>query len=336
MADSTLNAIRTKARRLTRSPSTSQITNAQLDEYINTFILYDLPEQLRLFSLRSSLTFYTQPYVDKYSTDVVDPLNPLFNFKNKYIAIHPPVFIAGIQSFYTQKREEFYGLYPQTNSIVDTALRGNGGVGPFVGTLFAHPMIRNSVIFTCLDQIGNSMILVDYPVTNLIGSLGIPNQVPLVFPSPYGQINYVTGAFTVTFPAATVIGGILYGENIAYQPGKPTTMLFYENSFTIRPVPDKTYAIQLDVDMRPTELLTVVDIPLLEQWWQYIAYGAAKKIFEDKMDIESIQMIMPEYKNQEVLTLRSTLTQRAEERTKTIYTQGKMYGLPTLGGGWPY
>ena len=40
MADSTLNAIRIKIRRITRSPSPSQISDATIDEYVNTFIHY--------------------------------------------------------------------------------------------------------------------------------------------------------------------------------------------------------------------------------------------------------------------------------------------------------
>jgi hypothetical protein len=64
---SNLQAIQTKVRRLTRSPSESQISNDQINDYINTFILYDFPEHLRLFSLRTLLTFYTQPGVDVYS-----------------------------------------------------------------------------------------------------------------------------------------------------------------------------------------------------------------------------------------------------------------------------
>ena len=112
-------------------------------------------------------------------------------------------------------------------------------------------------------------------------------------------------------------------ENIAYQPGKPVAMLFYDTKFTIRPVPDKAYPVQIEVDVRPTELLLANESPDLEQWWQYIAYGASKKIFEDRMDLDSVQMIMPELKLQERLCLRSTLTLQANERTVTIYTQGK-------------
>ena len=50
-------------------------------------------------------------------------------------------------------------------------------------------------------------------------------------------------------------------------------------------------------------------------------------------------MIMPEFKQQERLVLRTTLTQQANERTVTIYTQGKNYNIGGGffgGGGWPY
>ena len=39
---STLQTIRTKVRRLTRTPSTAQLSDDDLDQYINTFVVYDL------------------------------------------------------------------------------------------------------------------------------------------------------------------------------------------------------------------------------------------------------------------------------------------------------
>ena len=77
MADSTLTAIRIKIRRLTRSPSQALITDAQIDDYINTFVLYDFPESLRLSTFRTMLTFYTQPNIDTYETNTVDTTAPL-------------------------------------------------------------------------------------------------------------------------------------------------------------------------------------------------------------------------------------------------------------------
>jgi len=349
MANSTLQAIRTKVRRITRSPSLSQISDAQLDEYINTFILYDFPEHLRLFSLRTILTFYTQPGVDVYDTNTTVVTDPLYNFKNKYVAVHPPVFMAGIQAFYTQWRDVFYGYYPQTNTIADTLLRGDNSSGPFVGNVIAPTgppaglpfILQRSVNFNCLDTNGTSMIMVDVPISNTIGNLTQAN-VPLVPPfdtiqNPNNFINYVTGEYVITFPSNTQTMATIWFEGILYQPGKPLCMLYYDDKFTIRPVPDKTYGIQLEVDVRPTELINSTDVPYLEQWWQYISFGASKKIFEDRMDMDSVQLIMPEFKQQERLVLRTTLTQQANERTVTIYTQGKNYGFGWFGsGGWPY
>jgi hypothetical protein len=348
MANSTLQAIRTKVRRITRSPSLSQITNEQLDEYINTFILYDFPEHLRLFSLRTVLTFYTQPGVDVYDTNTTVMTDPLYNFKNRYVAIHPPVFMAGIQSFYTQWRDVFYGMWPQTNTIADTLLRGDNSTGPFTGTVTAPStglpfILQRSVNFNCLDANGTSMIMVDTPISNILGNLSRAD-VPLVAPydtivDPNNYINYVTGDYVITFPSVTLTAAPIWFEGILYQPGKPLGMLYYDNKFTIRPVPDKTYSVNVEVDVRPTELINATDVPQLEQWWQYIAYGASKKIFEDRMDLDSVNMIMPEFKTQERLVLRTTLTQQANERTVTIYTQGKNYGSGGGwfgGGGWPY
>jgi len=355
MADSTLGAIRLKVRRLTRSPSTAQLSDSDLDQYINTFILYDFPEHLRLFSLRTLLTFYTQPGVDVYSTNYIDPLDPLYNFKNKYIAVHPPVFISGVQSFFTQYRDVFYGQWPQTNAVVNTLINGNGGTS-FSGIINTFPpagtpvsvnsgrILQNSVVFTALTTGNVAMVLVDYPLSyatpasNIIGALGLPNQ-PQVLPSPYGQINYVTGAFTLNFPFATLSGitNPIYAEYIPYIPGKPLSVLYYDNEFTIRPVPDKSYPVQIEVDIRPTEMLDAGAPPQIEQWWQYIAYGCAKKIFEDRMDMDSVQMIMPEFNKQMNLVNRTSIVQQSNERTVTIYTQGRQYwGFGGWGPNFPF
>ena len=66
----TLANIRTKVRRLTRSPSPTQLTNDEIDTYVNDFLIYDFPQHLLLNTFRRTLTFYTQPNVDVYDTNV--------------------------------------------------------------------------------------------------------------------------------------------------------------------------------------------------------------------------------------------------------------------------
>ena len=55
--------------------------------------------------------------------------------------------------------------------------------------------------------------------------------------------------------------------------------------------------------------------------------GTAKKIFEDRTDSDSVQLLMPEFKTQERLALRTTLVQMTKERTATIYAENSGLGL---------
>jgi len=83
--------------------------------------------------------------------------------------------------------------------------------------------------------------------------------------------------------------------------------------------------------------MDATDIPQIAQWWQYIAYGASKKVFEDRFDFDSVQQIMPEFKQQEAFVLSTTACQQVNERTVTIYTQGRNFGgWGWFGNGWPY
>ena len=129
---STLSNIRIKVRRLTRSPSASQITDQQITDYINTFILYDLPENLKTFSLHKTFSFYCNPYVDRYSTNTTDPTNQFYNFKNQYLSIEKQITIAGFPAMLSESREQFYGIYPLTFSINSIAF-GDGVTTNFSG-----------------------------------------------------------------------------------------------------------------------------------------------------------------------------------------------------------
>lgn len=333
MPDSTLSTlaqIRTKVRRLTRSPSTAQLSDQDIDTYVNTFVLYDFPEHLRLFSLRTTFTFYTNPFVDTYTTNTTDPTNPLYNFKNIYTSFADPVYIAGYQQFYTQSREQFYGIYPQINSIASLGTAGDGVTTVFTGTLANKPFLQNNVLFSSVDSNGNGLALVDQPVTDTTGFLIIPTTPTNLAPIVLGNINYVTGQYNLIFPAAPAQGAAINSQTVSYVPSLPQALLYYNDTFTVRPVPDQPYRVNIEAYIRPSELLNSTQQPELAQWWQYIAYGCAKKVFEDRMDMDSVQMIMPEFKKQEMLVTRASIVQYTNERVATIYTE--QTSGPTSGG----
>lgn len=331
MATATLQAIRDKVRRLTRSPSVNQLTDATLDEYVNTFIAYDFPETLRLFSLKKTLTFYTKPYVDTYTTNEIAN-DPLEDFTTNYITIEPPVYIAGKKAFYSQSREEFFNIFPQ-NTIQEQIGTGDGGTTVFSGTLQNIPVQRNNVIFTSINTANNSLVRKDVPFNQSSGNLVQPDNSAPATLDPVNQINYITGVFTVTFTSAPAANEPVYAQIFPLNVTTPTSVLYYANTFTFRPVPDGAYKVTFDAFVKPTELLSSdpADEPELTQWWQYIAYGASKKIFEDRMDMESVQMIMPEFNRQERMVLRRSIVQQTNERTATIYTE-----QANIGAGFDY
>jgi hypothetical protein len=328
---STLQQIIIKVRRLTRSMSEAQISTDEITKYVNTFILYDFPEHLRLSSLRTTLTFFTQPYIDTYGvqidgTAITDTNDPLYNFNNRYITNHTPIYIAGYQSMYSQSREQFFSIYPIVNSIASIGTAGDGATTFFEGTIGNGPLLRNNVLISSFDVDNNPLTLKDSPLSVNNGAL-----VDVVSGSIVGAIQYVTGEFFFTFSAAPATGAAINSQTVPYVASLPQALLFYDNKFTVRPVPDQAYRVQMEVFKRPDEMLSTGQAPELSEWWQYIAYGAAKKIFEDRMDPESVQTIFPEFKKQEALINRRTIVQQTDQRTSTIYTENVAGGY---GSGW--
>jgi hypothetical protein len=320
------------------------LPDVTIDQYINTFILYDFPEHLRLFNLRTTFTFYTDPYVDTYETST-NIASPLYDFKNKYITIHPPIYIAGFQALYLQSREQLYGMYPMTNSIMSIGTVGNGVLATYAGSVgtptFGAPgspralILRNNVLFSSVAVNGNGLAMIDYPISPTIGNLYVPGGAPtsIIVQDPINYINYLTGQYVVTFVAAPGMSMPINSQIVQLAPSLPKTILFYDGKFTLRPVPDQAYRVNMEVYVRPTEMLAANQVPELSEWWQYIAYGAAKKVFEDRMDTDSVQMIMPEFKTQENLIQRRTIVQQTDQRVATIFTQsGGATG--SFGPGW--
>lgn len=308
MADSTLNAIRIKIRRLTKKTSPNQISDTDINEYINTFIQYDFPEHLRLFSLKETLTFYTNPNIDTYASNSIvgDPLN---NFSNVYTTVNPPVYVAGYEVNFSQSREEFFGAWP-FNNFIGSVGTGDGVSTLFFGTLTNRPVLRNNVTFVSIDANNNGLRLSDNGAGSFVGDIGIgPNA-----------IDYETGIFSVTFSNPPGANQSVDAETVPYQAARPTSVLYFNDSFVMRPVPDRVYPVNIEVYRRPTEVLAANQSPELEQWWQYIAFGASLKLLEDNSDYDTMQAIMPRYKEQELLVLRRTIVQQTNERTATIYT----------------
>jgi len=329
MATSTLLDIENKVRKLTRSPSENQLATATIYDYVNTFLIYDVPEELRLFNVHSTFNLVLEPYVATYDlkTMLVPPeLNqqPGETLANYLVTINQPFYVDGYKAYYSQSPDEFYNIYPKTQTYMPMGY-GDGVTTAFTFTIpngnpinpqvFPNPMLLpNDVQVTSIDANNSGIYLSDtYSVQS--------NAAGVFTGQGTGTVNYVTQTVSVNFTVAPGPGQPVNVHYIQVTPSRPAGVLYYENTITVRPVPNQCYTLNFEYYRQPTQLLNSADIPELKQWWQYIAYGAAKKVFEDRMDLESVQQIMPEFNKQERMVLRRTLVLLSNQRTSTIYSQ---------------
>ena len=334
-----------KVRRVTGRVSSTEISDSDIISYINTFYMYDMPEHLRLESLKSNFQFITTANIQVYDfpTDL-------------YLSGSPPVYMGGYQSFFTQSRETFYRIYPQLN-FLQSLFVGNGSSGPYTGVLTQTPITRGykpnppgayapdvslsppptvscpasqikwGVLVSGLDANGNSQSLVDDGLGNLID----PND-PGTTTSPLtgyvirGSVNYITGALTINstgFVQPIPNPNTINAQYVPYVAARPQALLFYQDQIFLNPIPDQAYIIEIEAFQYPTAFLAAQTnrTPQLQEWWQLLAYGAADKIFADNGDFENLQKYRPLLKEQMDLVQRRTIVQYTSERTATIFTE---------------
>jgi len=191
----------------------------------------------------------------------------------------------------------------------------------FAGTLQNVPVIPGQVLFDSIS------------VTNTGLSLYDANGDGLLTGNGDGTINYITGAFNLLFFNAPGSGQAINSQTIPYQPARPTSVLYFDNQFVFRPIPDQPYAVNIEVNALPSQLINAGDVPNINQWWQYIAYGTAKKILEFRSNWEAVAQIQPKFEEHERLVLRTTIMQQSTQRAATIYkTQFQENNGP--GNGW--
>jgi hypothetical protein len=346
----TLTAIRDKVRRITGRPSATSITDAQIDEYINTFYLYDFPEHLRLQNLRVNWQFLTRANI------------PVYDFpKELFLTVMPPVFIAGYQSYMTQSRENFFRINPELNLLKQSVATGTNSSGPYTFTLTPTPILRGfkqnppgafespsvlypsipvaslnwNILLTSVDGTGASTSLVD----DGLGQLWDVGDTITAAPPPglpRGSINYLTGAVTATFNAVIPAGTPINAQFVPYKASRPQSACFYQDQISLYPIPDQAYTVSLECYKYPTALLADGDSPQLAEWWQALAYGAADKVFTDNADMDNAAKYRPLLDEQLRLIQRRTLVQQTSERTATIYESQQQLGQYPFGNNFSF
>lgn len=120
-----------------------------------------------------------------------------------------------------------------------------------------------------------------------------------------GTVDYVTGQFNFTLPSGISLGtGEIFTIRVSqYQTGRPYNLLFWNNEFTIRPVPKHIHKVEVETYLTPVQFMEITDHPIIDQWWQYLAFGVACEIQRERNDFEGVNALMEGMKRQEALVL---------------------------------
>jgi ubiquitin-activating enzyme E1-like protein len=151
-----------------------------------------------------------------------------------------------------------------------------------------------------------------------------------------GTVNYVTGAIAFELDLPLQTGTTLTIRVSQYQTGRPYTVLFWNNEFTIRPIPQYVHKIELEVYLTPVQFMLSSDSPILNQWVGYVSYGVAIEILRLRQDMEGVSNLMEGFKYQEGLVLERQGVEEIGQRNVTIFA-GNQQNLPGNFGwnqGW--
>ena len=363
-----LTDIITYVRRIIKTASDQVMSDALIVDYINRFYTTDVPARLQLFELKSKYSFMAQPLVDQYNIPYYPQATgvgsvtiapypmfqmfmqpvlcdgaqiPLFTDRNSWVNVYP--------NFYTNEENDVVGDGSSTysfstinNNIVrahidvigETLIDNNPAIAiPFTS-------LDSGVYISAQDADNNLIVLQDvgpnYPANNTTGDANVGN---LMLRSNLmsgqltvsGTIDYSTGEVTsANFGVAIPSGNTIQVKYVSFAAGRPGIMLFYNNVFKLRPIPDVPRFIELDAYLTPTAFLNSADALPFGYMAEYIARGAARKILSDTGDWDQFDRYEGLFREQEMLVTRRTDRQRSVNRTPTIFTDVNQQG----GSGW--
>lgn len=170
-----------------------------------------------------------------------------------------------------------------------------------------------------------------------LGNQVLPAVSGVNYSTSINTINYFTGVINVSFPVIIPAGNNINVQCYYFQTGLPRTILYYNNTLTLRSPPDKAYLVELDAYLTPAAFLSTGAALPFGYMAEYLARGAARKILSDTGDVEQFQFYEPLFREQELLVWKRSQRQWTATRTQTIYSSGYNQGLgaTNLGGFTP-
>jgi hypothetical protein len=353
------------------SPGPGQVTVQNppaVDDYINDYYLYDMPEDLRTLKLRDFYTFSTIPNVGTYA------------LPESIYEIYDPIYIDNYQFKWYQYPSEFYQVWPELNFIDRNLFTPDGVTKNFSFNLSQTPVQQGTVVIGLSPNLSTpSTALETFKDSDQPIPLDIPIQQVFVNPGTLtgnfgstGTINYLTGQVNITYLNAPPAGTNSSCHYHPYVASRPRDILYWQDQLFIRPIPNDTYSVKVMAYMMPTVVLSaasnspvypsetvlpgtgnyttpvyntvtvngftgtpasrLTDLPLYNEFWQVIAYGSAIKILTEEGDWTEVAALQQVYERQKMLAQRRTLRQLAHQRIPTVYSS---MGNAARSDTWP-
>jgi hypothetical protein len=271
----TLEDIRQVVRDLTSSPTQYQLTDAKIDDLINKFILFVLPDDMKPFKTLVPYVFFTVQNQVEYPFDL-----------EQYMSLEPGMFCNGMQLFYYQDQTIWLREY-QYQYQQDQFASGDGVATVFSVSANQVPIVPGTVIVT--DGV------VDMVDTNKDGILTATNGT-----GGAGVVDYSTGAITVTFSVAPPNGNNIILTWAPLINGRPRALYYNQGAGTIQfsPIPDQAYRIDAQAYIIPTAFIangSGLQVPEQQYWGYTIGYGVAIEIFRRRGQLDQARGFQPDY-----------------------------------------
>jgi hypothetical protein len=222
--------------------------------------------------------------------------------------------------------------------------------------LYATPILQGSLTIGCSNPGNLTNIPTDQFRDAAVSDIFInPGQI-YVNDQLNGRpntIDYLSGQVTINFSTLPIVSGVPINAHFyAYVAARPRDIMFFNQQFTVRPVPNDAYRVRMVAQYQPTVGLanltpdeavqfsnqpvnnsgfTVPDAsqaPLYYEWWQLIVYGTSIKIYIRQGDHEEAAKYAPYYEKMKLEAQRRTLKQMSNDRIRTIYSDGQGSTVP--------
>lgn len=358
-----------KTRKLTASNNTFQTTDESIVQDMHSFYSYDLPAKFRSLKLKDIYTFTTNVGQDVYpfNSELYTTVNmPCWCAKRELKLFTDPWNFYGVNYNWQQIDNNFavgngstgpysgntlaFPIVASVNNDPGELTTRSPGVQGGSNLFFPQSRVQN-ILISANAAFRDSQNITDDGNGNLIqifqtSTGNLPQQqfgfnyyreYASIDPTvATATIDYETGAVTDLYFNQAIPQGVPI--SIAYNPKQlnfPLSIMFYQNQFTLSPVPNAGYTIEITCYRAPIQALIAADLsgnPELSEWWEILSVGAAKKIFENRLDDDGVRFIDKMLKERYDIIETRTAAQIGQQRIQTIYTDQltENYSL----GGW--